>query len=108
MAEDEASFGKSFRIHSLCLQIHRVLRDQFLSATVQVFQTKTIISRYGTHLRNEEVEAFSHHPDILFGVVTCVYALFIQSIHMAPTNAILFPTDQEEDRQCYQYFVGIH
>ena len=108
MAEDEASFGRSFRIHLLRLQIHGVLRDWFLSATLQIFQTKMIISGYGAHLRNEEVEAFGHHQDIHFGVVPCVYALLIQSVHMAPTNAILFPTDQEQDRQRYRYFVGIH
>ena len=67
-----------------------------------------IISRYGEDLRNEEVQGFGHHPDILFGTVPCVYALLIQSVRMAPANAILFPTDQEEDRQCYRYFVGIH
>ena len=108
MAEDEASFGRTFRIHLLCVPIHRELRDWFLSVAVQVFQTKTIISGYETHFWNEEIEAFSHHQDILFGIVPCVYALLIRSIHMAPMNAILFPTDQEEDRQCYRYFVGIH
>ena len=106
--EDEASFGRSFQIHLLRLPIHSVLQDWFLSATLQIFQTKTIISRYGAHLRNEEVQAFSHHPDILFGIIPCVYALLIRSVHMAPTNAILFPTDQEQDRQCHRYFVGIH
>ena len=67
-----------------------------------------IISRYGAHFWNEEIEAFSHHPDLLFGVVPCVYAILIRSVHLAPTNAILFSTDQEEDRECYRYFVGIH
>ena len=103
MAKDEAIFGRSFRIHSLHLQIHCVLRDWFLSVIVQVFQTKTIISGYGTHFWNEEIKAFSHHPDILCGIVLRVYALLIRSVNMAPTNAILFQTDQEEDRQCYRF-----
>ena len=58
-----------------------------------------IISRYGAHFWNEEIgahfwnekiEAFSHHPDLLFGIVPCVYAILIVSVHLAPMNAILF------------------
>ena len=63
---------------------------QVFSVIVQVLQTKTIISGYGTHFWNKEIEAFSHHPDILFGIVPCLYALLIRPVHMAPTNAILF------------------
>ena len=74
------------------------LRNRFFSVIVQVLQTKTIISGYGTHFWNEEIEAFSHHPDVLFGVVPCLYALLIRPVHMTPMNAILFQTNQEEDR----------
>ena len=81
-----------------CLPIHRVLQNRFFSVIVQVLQTKMIISGYGTHFWNEEIKAFSHHPDILFGIVPCLYALLIRPVHMAPTNAVLFRTNQEEDR----------
>ena len=50
---------------------------QVFSVILQVLQTKTIISRYGTHFWNEGIEAFSHHPDILFSIVPCLYALLI-------------------------------
>ena len=98
MAEDEASFGWTFRIHFLCLPIHLVLRNRFFSVIAQVFQTKMIISGYGTHFWNVEIKSFIHHPDILFSIVPCLYALLIQPIHMAPTNAVLFRTNQEVDR----------